>query len=330
MPAKAPVAPDSGVVDPQAVYLYLYGADVMATPNYQREATTANDALRRVITAGDPKAIRRAETQVRKTNEAWLEAHGSDIERAGHQNPQTAKKAERLRKQSSKRLVEELHTQMDKLPDHVDHSQVADTYLARDQLTDAYYQGTEANKKTAGDSYDTEFERFGKAAFTKSDPDKLKDILEREAKRSRNEARVFAEGVASAEFHSKKDRAQRMQSAYGNRYSAAFKVVSGGGNGSGCIMTGDPTLDGGGAKAKAGAQQAHTSKLDLDDLPMYRGHKGPGVGYLKADLPSLRDGDSDRVVAERRAKKNMEYKKAPVRRAGSKPAKGGRGHRSMK
>ena len=32
---------------------------------------------------------------------------------------------------------------------------------------------------------------------------------------------------------------------------------------------------------------------------LYRGRKGPGVGYLKSEHPELRDGDGDSVVAER-------------------------------
>ena len=37
---------------------------------------------------------------------------------------------------------------------------------------------------------------------------------------------------------------------------------------------------------------------------LYQGHKGPGIGCLKTDLPERRDGDGDTVVAERRPRQS--------------------------
>ena len=54
------------------------------------------------------------------------------------------------------------------------------------------------------------------------------------------------------------------------------------------------------------------SKVVVDGARMYQGHKGPGIGYLKEDLPDRRDGDSDTVVGERRPRKRDEYEKSPV------------------
>ena len=45
---------------------------------------------------------------------------------------------------------------------------------------------------------------------------------------------------------------------------------------------------------------------------LYQGHKGPGIGYLKPDLPERRDGDGDTVVAERRPSKADEYETSPL------------------
>ena len=54
------------------------------------------------------------------------------------------------------------------------------------------------------------------------------------------------------------------------------------------------------------------SKVLLSDEPLYQGHKGPGVGYLKSALPERRDGDSDTVTGERRPRKADKFKKSPV------------------
>ena len=45
---------------------------------------------------------------------------------------------------------------------------------------------------------------------------------------------------------------------------------------------------------------------------LYKGHRGPGVGPLKADHPELRDGDSDGVVDERLPRKTDHYEPSPV------------------
>ena len=45
---------------------------------------------------------------------------------------------------------------------------------------------------------------------------------------------------------------------------------------------------------------------------LYQGHKGPGIGFLKPDLPERRDGDGDTVVAERRPRKADEYETSPL------------------
>ena len=46
---------------------------------------------------------------------------------------------------------------------------------------------------------------------------------------------------------------------------------------------------------------------------LYQGHKGPGVGILKPDAPSRRDGDKDTVVAERRPRKSEKHPKSPIK-----------------
>ena len=48
------------------------------------------------------------------------------------------------------------------------------------------------------------------------------------------------------------------------------------------------------------------------DEPLYQGHKGPGIGYLKPDLPERRDGDGDTVVAERKPRKADQYQPSPL------------------
>ena len=46
---------------------------------------------------------------------------------------------------------------------------------------------------------------------------------------------------------------------------------------------------------------------------LYQGHKGPGVGMLKADAPNRRDGDKDTVVAERRPRASEKHPKSPIK-----------------
>ena len=65
-------------------------------------------------------------------------------------------------------------------------------------------------------------------------------------------------------------------------------------------------------EAKAKAKALPASKVVLDGEPFYQGHKGPGIGYLKPDLPERRDGDGDTVVAERRPRKSDEFKRSPL------------------
>ena len=50
----------------------------------------------------------------------------------------------------------------------------------------------------------------------------------------------------------------------------------------------------------------------LDGVDFYQGHKGPGIGYLKPDLPERRDGDGDTVVAERKPRKADQYQRSPL------------------
>ena len=45
---------------------------------------------------------------------------------------------------------------------------------------------------------------------------------------------------------------------------------------------------------------------------LYQGHKGPGIGYLKTDLPERRDGDGDTVVAERRPRQSDLFDPSPM------------------
>ena len=58
------------------------------------------------------------------------------------------------------------------------------------------------------------------------------------------------------------------------------------------------------------AEAASEAVATGDEL--YQGHKGPGIGYLKPDLPERRDGDGDTVVAERRPRKADEYETSPL------------------
>ena len=46
---------------------------------------------------------------------------------------------------------------------------------------------------------------------------------------------------------------------------------------------------------------------------LYQGHKGLGIGLLKSDAPSRRDGDSDTVVAERRPRKSDKFTDSPIK-----------------
>ena len=57
------------------------------------------------------------------------------------------------------------------------------------------------------------------------------------------------------------------------------------------------------------------SQIVLEGEKLYRGHKGPGVGYLKRVLPDRRDGDSDTVVGERRPRKKDKHPRSPVQLA---------------
>ena len=45
---------------------------------------------------------------------------------------------------------------------------------------------------------------------------------------------------------------------------------------------------------------------------LYQEHTGPGIGYLKPDLPERRDGDGDTVVAERRPRKADQFDPSPM------------------
>ena len=65
-------------------------------------------------------------------------------------------------------------------------------------------------------------------------------------------------------------------------------------------------------KARKGAKRIPASKVVLEGVPLYRGHTGPGIGYLQADLPDRRDADRDTVVGERKPHKDDEYKLSPL------------------
>ena len=66
-------------------------------------------------------------------------------------------------------------------------------------------------------------------------------------------------------------------------------------------------------KARKEAKRIPASKIVLEGVPFYQGHKGLGIGYLQADLPDRRDADKDTVVGERRAKKDAKYKLSPLK-----------------
>ena len=48
------------------------------------------------------------------------------------------------------------------------------------------------------------------------------------------------------------------------------------------------------------------------DETLYQGHKGPGIGHLKPDMPERRDGDSDTVVVERKPRKSDDFEPSPL------------------
>ena len=51
---------------------------------------------------------------------------------------------------------------------------------------------------------------------------------------------------------------------------------------------------------------------ETTDETLYQGHKGPGIGYLKPDMPERRDGDSDTVVVERKPRKSDDFEPSPL------------------
>ena len=57
--------------------------------------------------------------------------------------------------------------------------------------------------------------------------------------------------------------------------------------------------------AEVDAPGAPTPCCDAGDETLYRGHKGPGVGQLAAEIPERWDGDKDTVAAERRPRRAM-------------------------
>ena len=48
------------------------------------------------------------------------------------------------------------------------------------------------------------------------------------------------------------------------------------------------------------------------DETLYQGHKGPGIGHLKPDMPERRDGDGDTVVVERKPRKSDDFEPSPL------------------
>ena len=94
-------------------------------------------------------------------------------------------------------------------------------------------------------------------------------------------------------------------------YGGSPKAQKDDGDGDGGAKRDSPRPDrgqGGGSPAKPPA-----SKDELKGKPMYQGHKGSGVGYLKPDNPSRRDADSDTVVSERRPKKADKHPRSPLK-----------------
>ena len=71
-------------------------------------------------------------------------------------------------------------------------------------------------------------------------------------------------------------------------------------------------------KAKAEPQTAPTPAPEAPEATqgsfdmLYQGHRGPGIGHLKEDMPERRDGDKDTVVAERRPRKSDDYTPSPT------------------
>ena len=62
--------------------------------------------------------------------------------------------------------------------------------------------------------------------------------------------------------------------------------------------------------AEADAPDAPTVAA-MGDETLYRGHKGPGVGRLAAEIPERPDGDKDTVAAERWPRKGDAYLISP-------------------
>ena len=69
----------------------------------------------------------------------------------------------------------------------------------------------------------------------------------------------------------------------------------------------------GDTKAKAEVERARERVKDQEDVDvLYQGHIGPGIGELKTENPSRRDGDNDTVVAERRPRMADVYEPSPL------------------
>ena len=69
----------------------------------------------------------------------------------------------------------------------------------------------------------------------------------------------------------------------------------------------------GDTRAKAEVERARERVKDQEDVDvLYQGHIGPGIGELKTENPSRRDGDNDTVVAERRPRKADVYEPSPL------------------
>ena len=76
----------------------------------------------------------------------------------------------------------------------------------------------------------------------------------------------------------------------------------------------DDILDKGHSLDDAADHNVDWKKKKAPDKPvLYQGHKGPGVGMLKADAPNRRDGDKDTVVAERRPRASEKHPKSPIK-----------------
>ena len=81
------------------------------------------------------------------------------------------------------------------------------------------------------------------------------------------------------------------------------------------FVTSHHTLDAKKAEPDAVVMPTEVAPVPVESAggaTLYQGHWGKGIGDLKPDNPTRRDGDGDTVVAERRPRKNDEYERSPL------------------